>query len=346
MGERGIRADSKGNRMMIRKSLIASFLAGSLVLAGGCATAPTGTATAAKAPTAPGGPVTIVVPFPPGGVDVIGRMMQPQLGKALGQEVGIVNRPGGTGSVGSGEVARAAPDGRTLLLAPQGPLIYQPQVATVDYDVLRSFVPVCRVTSTPSVLMVAGTTTFNRVGDIIAAARAAPGRISYSSAGPGGLPHVGMAAFAKLAGIDLRHVPTAGAAASVAALKEGKAELLAEQLPIAVANAGANQARIIGVFASERVAELPDVPTIREQGLDIAFQSWNVLMAPAGTSAAEVQRLQDACRQTLAAIAPELKSKMGMDPAYLGSSDTRAFITQELPRARALAELSGLAKAK
>jgi tripartite-type tricarboxylate transporter receptor subunit TctC len=331
---------------MRRTSLIAALLVGGLALASGCATAPDSAGDTAKSTAVPRGALTIVVPFPPGGIDVIARMMQPGLAKALAQEVNIVNRPGGTGAVGSGEVARAAPDGRTLLLAPQGPLVYQPQIAVVDYDVLRSFVPVCRVTSTPSVLMVAGTTNFNRVDDVIASARAAPGQIGYSSAGAGGLPHVGMAAFAKLAGIDLRHVPTAGAAASVAALKEGTAELLAEQLPIAMANAGAGQPRIIGVFAAERVAVLPNLPTVREQGLDLAFQSWNVLLAPAATPAEEVQRLQQACRTTLAEVAPELKSKMGMDPAYLGSADTTAFMSQELPHARSLVELSGLARTK
>jgi tripartite-type tricarboxylate transporter receptor subunit TctC len=320
-----------------------AVLAGVLGLANGCATVPAGGVETAA--VAARGPLTIVVPFPPGGIDVIGRLLQPELAKALGQEVLVVNRPGGTGAVGSAEVAKAAADGSTLLLAPQGPLIYQPQIAKVDYDVQRSFVPVCRVTSTPSVLMVAGGTPYKAAGDIVAAARANPGSIGYSSAGPGGLPHVGMAALARLAGIELRHVPTAGAAASVAALKEGKAELLAEQLPIAVANAG-SQARIIGVFAHQRDAALPSVPTLREQGLDIAFQSWNALLAPAATPPAQLRRLEQACRAGLLAIAAELKSRMGMEPAYLDSAATAAFIAQELPRARALVALSGLGPLK
>lgn len=323
----------------------AYVLAFAVTIVSACTTAPTRSTDKAQLPTPQSGPVTIVVPFPPGGIDVIGRMMQPGLAKALGQDVLLVNRPGGTGAVGSTEVAKAAADGRTLLLAPQGPLIYGPQIAKVDYDVQRSFVPVCRVTSTPSVLMVEGSTPFNQFSDIVAAARANPGRIGYSSAGPGGLPHVGMAALAKQAGIELRHVPTAGAAASVAALKEGKAELLAEQLPIAMANAG-SQARIIGVFANERVAELPAVPTLREQGLDLAFQSWNVLLAPAGTPPAEVLRLQQACRSALAGIATEMRARMGMEPAFLDSSATSAFIAQELPRARSLVGISGLAQVK
>ncbi len=292
-----------------------------------------------------GGPVSIVVPFPPGGIDLILQPMLPALAKELGREVSIVNRPGGTGAVGTGEVARAKADGSTLLFASQGPLVYQPQVNAVDYDVQRSFVPVCRVTSTPSVLMVSSGSGLNSVKEVVAAARAAPGRLIYSSPGPGGLPHIGMAAFEKLLGIELRHLPLAGAAAAIAALKEGKADLLAEQLPTAVALAGQG-ARIVGVFAPSRQASLPDVPTLVELGYEISFQSWNVLMAPAGTPAAVVEKLSRACRVALESAAPELNRKMGMAPAYLGPGDTSAFIAGELVQARALALRSGLAVQK
>lgn len=330
--------------MGVRTVAVASLII-CMGLAAGCATAPGVSTSAAQASSEPRGAVTVVVPFPPGGIDVIARMMQPALSQALGQGIDVVNRPGGAGVAGTTEVARAQPDGRTLLFVPQGPLVYQPQIGKVDYDAERSFIPVCRVTSTPSVLMVAGSTPFKGAGDIVSAARAAPSRIAYSSAGPGSLPHVGMAAFARLAGIDLRHAPAAGAGAAVTALKEGKSEMLAEQLPTAVANAG-NGMRIIGVFAGARADALPGVPTLREQGYDIAFHSWNVLMAPAGTPAAEIRRLQEACRTTLAAIAPELKAKMGMEPSYLDSAQTAAFIAQELPLARKLVGLSGLAAGK
>jgi tripartite-type tricarboxylate transporter receptor subunit TctC len=292
-----------------------------------------------------GGSVSIVVPFPPGGIDLILQPMLPSLAKELGREVSIVNRPGGTGAVGTGEVARAKADGGTLLFASQGPLVYQPQVNAVDYDVQRSFVPVCRVTSTPSVLMVSSGSGLNSVKDVVAAARATPGRLVYSSPGPGGLPHIGMAAFEKLLGIELRHLPLAGAAAAIAALKEGKADLLAEQLPTAVALAGQG-ARIVGVFAPSRQASLPDVPTLVELGYEISFQSWNVLMAPAGTPAAVIDRWSRACRVALESAAPELNKKMGMAPAYLGSADTAAFIAAELVQARALAVRSGLAVRK
>ncbi len=288
-------------------------------------------------------PIEILVPFPPGGIDLILNLLLPGLAQRLGQPLLLVNRPGGTGAVGSLEVAQAKPDGHKLLFASQGPLVYQPQVNEVGYDVQRNFVPVCRVTSTPSVLMASDRSGFKCLADVIAKARAEPGSIIYSSPGAGGLPHIGMSAFANVLGLQLQHLPMAGAAAAIEALKDGRADLIAEQLPTAVALAGKG-ASIIGVFASQRMASMPDLPTLLEQGCDLSFQSWNVLMAPAGTSTPILQRLSEACRAALIDATPELNRKMGMSPAYLGSAQTAAFIVNELDRARALAQLSGLAR--
>jgi tripartite-type tricarboxylate transporter receptor subunit TctC len=269
--------------------------------------------------------LTIVVPFPPGGIDLILRLLLPSM------EQRLINRPGGTGAHGTLEVAQAKPDGQTLLFASQGPLVYQPQVNTVGYDPLRSFVPVCRLTCTPSVLMASGRNQFRSVADVVTAAKATPGGVVYSTPGPGGLPHVGMAAFANVM----------GAAAAIEALKNGQADLIAEQLPTAVALAGQG-ARIIGVFAPTRLPVLPDIPTIEEQGCGLSFQSWNALMAPEGTPTATLQRLGEACLGALVELTPVLNEKMGMDPAYLGSAQTAGFITVELDRARELTLRSGL----
>jgi tripartite-type tricarboxylate transporter receptor subunit TctC len=289
--------------------------------------------------------IDIVVPFPPGGIDLILRLLLPALERRLGQPIRLVNRPGGTGAVGTQEVAQARPDGRTLLFASQGPLVYQPQVNAVGYDPQRSFVPVCRVTSTPSVLMASGRNRFANVADVVAAARAAPGQVVYSTPGPGGLPHVGMAAFAAVMGVELQHLPMAGAAAAIEALKTGQADLIAEQLPTAVALSGQG-ARIIGVFAPQRLASLPEVPTMIEQGCELSFQSWNALMAPAGTPTPVLLRLGEACLAALVEATPELNRRMGMDPAYLGSAQTATFIASELDRAKALTRRSGLIPAK
>lgn len=289
--------------------------------------------------------ITIVVPFPPGGIDLILSLFIEGLSQRLGQAIHLVNRPGGTGAHGTLEVAKSKPDGLTLLFASQGPLVYQPQLNEVGYSALHSFVPVCRVTSTPSVLMASGKSGFNTMEQVVAAARHAPGAISYSTPGIGGLPHIGMAAFAKIMGVEMTHKPMAGAAAAIKALKEGEAELIAEQLPtaIALANEGA---RIIGVFAQTRLSHLPQVPTLIEQGCNLCFQSWNALMAPANTSTTTLQRLSEACLAALVDATPAMNKKMGIDPAYLGSAQTAAFIAGELDRAHELIRLSGLLNSK
>ena len=292
-------------------------------------------------PHQPTAPIQIVVPFPPGGIDLILQLFIDGLKERLNQDVTFINRPGGTGAVGSLEVAKANPDGLTLLFASQGPLVYQPQLNTVGYTALHSFVPVCRVTSTPSVLMASGNSGIKTIHDIVKASKANPASISYSTPGVGGLPHIGMAAFSKLMGIELTHKPMAGAAAAIKALKDGDAELIAEQLPtaIALANEGA---KIIGVFAQQRLSALPDVPTIQELGCDLSFQSWNVLMAPAHTPTDVLQRLSEACLGALIQATPLMNQKMGVDPAYLGSAQTATFIASELDKARDLIKVSGL----
>lgn len=292
-------------------------------------------------PHQPTAPIQIVVPFPPGGIDLILQLFIDGLKERLNQDVTFINRPGGTGAVGSLEVAKANPDGLTLLFASQGPLVYQPQLNTVGYTALHSFVPVCRVTSTPSVLMASGNSGIKTINDIVKASKANPSSISYSTPGAGGLPHIGMAAFSKLMDIELTHKPMAGAAAAIKALKDGDAELIAEQLPtaIALANEGA---KIIGVFAPQRLSALPDVPTIQELGCDLSFQSWNVLMAPAHTPTDVLERLSEACLGALIQATPLMNQKMGVDPAYLGSAQTATFIASELDKARELIKVSGL----
>ena len=292
-------------------------------------------------PHQPNASIQIVVPFPPGGIDLILQLFIDGLTERLNQDVTFINRPGGTGTVGSLEVAKANPDGQTLLFASQGPLVYQPQLNSVGYTALNSFVPVCRVTSTPSVLMASGNSGIQTINDIVKASKEIPFSISYSTPGAGGLPHIGMAAFSKLMEIELTHKPMAGAAAAIKALKDGDAELIAEQLPTAIAltNEGA---KIIGVFAPQRLSALPDVPTTQELGCDLSFQSWNVLMAPAHTPSDVLQRLSEACLSSLIQATPLMNQKMGIDPAYLGSAQTATFIASELDKARELIRLSGL----
>ncbi|MFB3819203.1 MAG: tripartite tricarboxylate transporter substrate binding protein [Candidatus Methylomirabilales bacterium] len=291
----------------------------------------------------PAKPITIVVAFPPGGVDQVGRAMQAELARALKVEIAISNRPGATGTTGTAEVAGAPPDGYTLLLSPQGPLAYQPHIRSVAYGA-ASFAPICRLTETPSVLMASEKSGLKTVADLLAAAKAAPGRVSYASAGEGGLPHVGMSAFSRVAGVEMRHLPRKGAGDAIDALVAGEADLLAEQVPLAAARVGAGGLRVIAAFAAQRIAAFPDVPTMKEQGYDLSFSAWNVLVAPAGTPAAVIDTLDKACAAALAAPATveAMQSRLRTPPAYLGPAATAAFIRSEVARGKELVEASGL----
>lgn len=300
-------------------------------------------ATVAEAAGFPEKPITIVVAFPPGGVDQVAHAARPEFARALGVEVSVRNKPGGTGTVGTAEVAASTPDGHTLLLSPQGPMAYQPALRSVAYSV-ESFAPICRLTETPSVLMASEKSGFTSVAHVMAAAKAAPGQVSYASAGEGGLPHVGMSALSRTAGIEMRHVPRAGAGDAIDALVAGEADLLAEQAPLAAARIGSGGLRIIAAFAPQRVPAFPDAPTLKEQGHDLSFSAWNALFAPAGTPPDVVARLGEACRTALAAPATveAMRSKLRTPPAYLDPAATAAFVRAEVMRGQELVQASGL----
>lgn len=295
--------------------------------------------------TFPERPITIVVAFPPGGVDEIARLVEPELAKSLGVEVRVVNRPGAGGTLGTAEAASAVPDGYTLLLSPQGPLAYQPRLRDVPYGA-ASFAPICRLTETPSALMASMRSGFRTIAEVIAGARSSSRQVTFSSAGEGGLPHVGMAAFGRLAGIEMEHLPGAGAADALDALIAGKADLLAEQVPLAASGLSRGGVRVIGVFAPQRSPAFPDAPTLREEGYDIALFSWNVLLAPAGTPEHIVARLSEACAAALAtpAVADAMTNTLRAPPAYLDPPATAAFVQAEVERGRKLTTASGLAR--
>ena len=288
-------------------------------------------------------PVVIVVPFPPGGVDQFAQAMRQDFAGALGADVLVQNKPGGTGAVGTAEVAAALPDGHTLLFSPQGPLAYAPALRSVGYNA-ASFAPICRVTETPSVLMASDRSGFTSIADVIAAAKAKPSFVSYASAGEGGLPHVAMAALSRMAGVELRHLPRAGAREALDAVIMGEADLLSEQAPIAAARIASGGYRVIAAFSANRLPAFPDVRTSNEQGYDISLSTWNALLAPAGTPDAVVARLSEACQAALASpvVREAMTSKLRTPPAFLDARATTAFIHAEVEKGRKLVEAAGL----
>ncbi len=261
-------------------------------LAAGLVSALVGRATAQQ--------VQVVIPFPAGGgSDIIGRMMQPVLSEELGAPVLIRNVGGAAGTVGATEVARAKPDGATLLLTSMSPIAIQPSFRpSVPYRV-SSFAPVCLVADAPAVLMAPRATGFRTLADLAARARADPGKVPYASGGIGGLGHVAMTALTRALGVELNHIPFRGSGDAVLAMQQGSVLMLTAEANL-VRQYGLHP---IAVFAAERMPEYPDAPTVREQGHNLAFALWTGLYAPAGTPEAALERLDGACARTLRAPA-------------------------------------------
>jgi tripartite-type tricarboxylate transporter receptor subunit TctC len=258
--------------------------------------------TGAQAQGFPSRPIKLVVPFPAGGsTDMVARLLAERMGPLLGQAVVVDNRGGGGGTLGAEAVARAAPDGHTLLMGTvsthgASPAIYR----RVPYDPVRDFQPITNVMSVPSVLVVHPRLPARSLKEFIALAKASPGRYSYASPGNGSLGHANVENFAHLAGIDLLHVPYKGAGPALNDAVSGQVDALTDNLPSALLHIQAGRLRALAVLAPQRSPLLPDVPTYRESGYeDLAEGGWFGLLAPAGTPVAVVKTLMRAAHKAM-----------------------------------------------
>ncbi len=287
------------NRRQLLAALAAAPLAGLAPLA------------QAQAPWKPAGTVRIVVPFPPGGSsDILARFISAGVGEKLGQPVVIDNKPGATGSIGSTQVYGAPPDGLTLLLGISDANSIYPHLAQTRYDATK-FVPVAPLASTGFVLLGRPDLPANNLQELLALMKKE--KLSYASAGAGSGPHMMTVAFARAAHADkLLHVPYTGMAPALTALMARQVDIML------VAVGGATQYRsklkFFGVSSAQRVAAIPDVPTLKEQGLDIVGEVWMGVLAPPNTPAAATAALAKAINEVTAT--PEYKAKV----AELGMS--------------------------
>ena len=284
--------------------------------------------------------VQLVIPFPAGGgSDIIGRMMQPVLSEELGAPVLIRNVGGAAGTVGATEVARAKPDGATLLLTSMSPVAIQPSFRpSVPYRV-SSFAPICLVADAPAVLMTPKATGLRTIADVAARARAEPGKVPYASGGIGGLGHVAMTALTRAVGIEMNHIPFRGSGDSVMAMQQGSVLMLTAEANL-VHQYGLHP---IAVFAEKRMPQYPDAPTLREQGHDLVFALWTGLYAPAGTPEAALARLDAACERTLRApVVAEGMARVAHPIRYLGRREFAAFTGAEAEKYRGIIEAAGM----
>jgi tripartite-type tricarboxylate transporter receptor subunit TctC len=275
-----------------------------------------GISTLAFAPRAaaayPERPITIIVPFTPAGTtDILARIVGQHLAQRLGQSVVIDNRPGAGGNIGTQAVARSAPDGYTLLMATVGThAINQALYPKIPFDPVKDFTPISRVAMVPNVLVVNARSPFSTVGQIIAEARAHPGKLTFASAGNGTSIHLSGELFKSMTKTDLRHIPFKGSSPAVAALLGQQVDMMFDNLPSSAPQIKAGKLRAVAVTSITRAPSLPGVPTVAESGVPgFDATSWFGLLAPAGTPPAVIKSLHDAVVAVLAL--PEVKRQFG-----------------------------------
>lgn len=259
-------------------------------------------ASAVSAQSFPAKPIKLVVPFAPGGsTDLVARMLAERMGPLLGQTVTVDNRGGAGGTLGADLVAKATPDGYTLLMGTvsthgASPAIYR----KIPYDPVKDFQPITNVMSVPSVFVVNPKMPAKSMRDFIAMAKAAPGRHTFASPGIGSLGHANVENFAHLAGIQLLHVPYKGAGPALNDALAGQVDALTDNLPSALPHIQAGRLRALALLSPQRSSLLPDVPTYRELGFEeLSEGGWFGLMAPAGTPPAVVARLREAAHRAM-----------------------------------------------
>jgi tripartite-type tricarboxylate transporter receptor subunit TctC len=298
----------------------------------------------------PSKPVRIVVPFAPGGTtDILARALAPELGKAFNQSFVVDNKPGAGGNVGSAEVAKAAPDGYTFLMGTVGThginVSLYPKMA---YDPVKDFAPVTLVAGVPNVLVMnpakAEALKINSVPDLIRYARANPGKLNMASSGNGTSIHLAGELFKARTGTFLVHFPYRGSGPALLDLVGGTMDLMFDNLPSAMPQIRAGKLKALAVTSAQRSAAIPELPTIAEAGPLPGFDasSWFGLLAPAGTPADIVNRVQ---QESLKAMqTPALKERLqsqGAIPSGMPPAEFAAYIAAEIKKWAEVVKASG-----
>lgn len=303
-----------------------------------------GTATAAE--DYPNQPIRIVVPFSPGGsTDIVARYISKELGDELGESVVIENRPGATGQIGSVAVARAKPDGHTLIMATTSTHSISPYLhATPPFDPLNDFEPISNVALLPFVLVTKPDLPVKSVKELIDLAKKDPGQYSYASSGNGSSLHLAGALFTGMAGINVMHVPYKGAAPAVSDVMGGQVAMMFDTIPSSLPNAQAGRLNILAVSSLERSELLPDVPTVAETGLPgYEVVGWAGLLAPKGTPQPIIDKVNAAVNKILQT--PEMRKRFitqGAQPDGTTHADFAALMRAEDTKWRQVIKESGI----
>jgi tripartite-type tricarboxylate transporter receptor subunit TctC len=278
-------------------------------------------------------PVTLVCPFPAGiSTDLLARAIATELGQKLGQQFIVENRPGAGGNIGAAAVAKAAPDGYTMLVGTLGPLVTNKfMYRTMSYDSDRAFAPIALLGSSPMTVVASPKLPVQNLKELIVYAKANPDKLNAGSVGAGSQGHVTIVLLNKLAGISMAHVPYRAATQALPDLISGDLQVGFNYIPTFVPAMLAGTIRSIAVTSLERTKDLPNVPTVHESGFP-GFEAigWNALVAPAGTPREIVDKVSAIVNAYLASAAGrEQLDKMGMTPLGGTPEATRTFLDNE-----------------
>ncbi len=291
---------------------------------------------AARAQELPARPVRMVVPFAPGGTtDILARALSEQFQGEFGQPLVLDLRPGAGGTIGTAQVARAVPDGSTLVMGTPGTHASAKALyPDLPYDPERDFTPIVLVANVPNVVVVNPALQVHSIADLIALAKARPGSINYGSAGSGATTHLSGELFRLLTGAAIVHVPYRGSGAALIDLQGGQIQLMFENLPGAIGHVRDGRLRALAVTSPRRAAAAPELPTVAEAGVPgYAVVSWFAVFAPAGTPAPLAGRLNAGFRRIMAEPAMRQRLQgLGAEPADGPPEELRRLVAEEIAR--------------
>ena len=286
----------------------------------------------AAAQSFPSKPIRLVVTYPPGGgADLMARLIAPKMAESLGQPVVVENKPGAGGQIGAGEVARAAPDGYTLMLDAANHAVNPSLYPSLPYDSAKAFQPISLLVQFPNVLVVTSSFAAKDVQELIAMAKAKPGTIAFASSGNGSAQHLAGELFRQKANVDITHIPYKGGGPALNDVIGGQVPMFFANMASGLPHVKGGRLRALAITGSKRSPALPEAPTIAEAGLPgYEVYEWNAVFAPAGTPAPVVARLSEAISKAMQS--QEVRDRvaaLGGEIAALGPAETARFIREQ-----------------
>lgn len=328
----------------IRSTLMRCFAATTFAMALATAVTPMAHAQV-NANAYPSKPIRILVPFPPGGAaDTFARFIGDKLSLAWGQGVIVENRPGGGGIVATQAAAKAAPDGYTLLVVTVGHAVNPHLHSKLPYDTEKDLVPVARIATLPSVLVINPAIPARNVGELLALAKSQPGRLTYASSGNASTSHVAGAMFASQGKVNMTHVPYKGSGPAITDLIGGQVDMIVDPLISSAQHIKSGKLRALAISTAKRSPLAPDLPTMAEAGVPgYDFSAWFLMLAPQGVPAPIVKKLNDEVLKVMSSTETRDKfTSMGAEPGTGTPQELQAFISSEIRRLGEVARASGM----